>query len=277
MLDNLSVEELFNKMVEDVPTGKEKDASYKNVGAVVEQSTLDRLSAEMSDDELLKQAAVGNYILNTIVEGLIPQLEKWASTSLMEKIAVGTSNAISGYLRESQSNPEQGVDEIMRSEDKMHKDNGKGKVLHYVGGSETSGATVKGGGSMPEGGDGEAHGPVHKLSAAKLVYKIKRAMLEDDLARYQELEAKAKSGQISPEEQAELQELEQKLMALAQQQGGQGAPGGAPPGGDAGGGAPPADAGGGAPAPGGGMGGFEHTGSKMAAVKALLRNYFPEA
>ena len=266
MLDNLSVEELFNKMVEDEPTGKEKDASYKHSGAVVEQSTLDRINAETSDEELLKQAAIGNYIADTIMS----RMEPW----ILEKVAVGTSNAISGYLRESQSNPEQGVDEIMRSEDKMFKDNGKGKVLHYVGGSETSGATVKGGGSMPEGGDGEAHGAVHKLSGAKLVYKIKRAMLEDDLARYQELEAKAKSGQISPEEQAELQELEQKLMALAQQQGGQGAPGadaGGAPGADAGGGAPPADAGG-APMGGGGMGG-----GKLAAVKQLLKGYFPEA
>lgn len=272
MLDGLSVEELFNKMVEDVPTGKEKDASFKNAGALIEQGTLDRINAEVSDEELLKQAAVGKYLADTIIESL----EKWASTTLMEKIAVGTSNAISGYLRESESNPNAGVDEIMRSEDRMHKDNSKGRVAPFLSGDEVHGAVNKGGGGMPEGGDGVAVGKINKLSRASMVHKIKKAMLEDDLARYQELEAKEKSGAISPEEQAELQELEQKLMALAQQQGGQGA--GAP-----GAGAPQPDQASPQPQGAGGMGGPEggmqvtaSRTAKVASIKELLNRYFPE-
>jgi hypothetical protein len=105
---------------------------------------------------------------------------------------------------------------------------------------------------------------------AKVASFLKHAELEQDLARYQELEQKAASGMLSPEEKQELEMLRNKLMAAAGAQGG--APGGAPA--DMGGGGAPA----GGP-PGGSMGSFGDGapaaagGDKVAAVNALLDRY----
>lgn len=104
---------------------------------------------------------------------------------------------------------------------------------------------------------------------------VKQAELEADLARYQELEAKAASGMLSPEEKQELEMLRNKLMAAAGQGG---APGGAPM--DAGGGGA---AGAGGPPPGS-MGSFgdgtapsepKTAAEKLAAVNALIARYLP--
>ena len=285
---SLTIEELFQQMQSD-DSGKEKTASYREVSSsVLESEVLQRIKDEMTDEDLAKQAAAATYsaeIMADVVIGRVSEFLKTAQVQIMEnamryameKAAVGTSNAISGWLRESQYNKGDATEQML-AEDRLGRDN-KSKSESYFNGSETRGASVSGGGHS-EGGDGEptrntCGSTVHKLSAAKVAGKIKRAMLEEDLARYQELEQKKESGQISPEEEQELQELEQKLMALAQQQQGGGQPGaeqggGAPP--DAGGGAP---GGGGAPPPQGGMAGGPLD-AKLAAVKASVAKYFQD-
>ena len=285
---SLTIEELFQQMQCD-DSGKEKTASYKGESSsLLEKEVLQRIRNEMSDEDLAKHAAAGEYVAQVITDLVVSNVSEFlkkaevgiierALNLAMEKVAVGTSNVISGYLRESQFNKGDATEQML-AEDKFGRDN-KSRSESYFNGSETRGATVSGGGRS-EGGDGEATSntsgsTVHKLSSANMTYKIKRAMLEEDLARYQELEAKKQSGQIAPEEEQELQELEQKLMALAQQQqGGGGAPGqeagGPPPGAGA-----PEQAG---PPQGGGSGGMDHYASadKLAAVRATVAKFFNE-
>jgi hypothetical protein len=268
----MKIEELFSKLIEDENLGKSKTASYTDgSNALVEEEVLRKLASEVSEEEYEKQAAdaiyAGKVIAKVVVEKVAEFLEK-RDKDFFQKIAVGSSDVISGWLREVKPN-RGAADDQMRDEDK-HGHDGKGRVSSFFGGNETVGASVKGGG-IPEGGDGEritdlGGNTVKKLSAARAIRMIKRAMLEDDLARYQELEAKEQSGQLSPEEEQELHEIEQKLMALAQQQG---AAGGAPAPG-AGAEASPAPAGG---PQAGGMGSDCDPG-KVAAAKQILAKYF---
>lgn len=117
----------------------------------------------------------------------------------------------------------------------------------------------------------EAYIQEQRVKAAEF---LKHAELEQDLARYQELEQKAASGMLAPEEKQELEMLRNKLMAAAGAGGG-GAPGGGAPadGGGAPGGGPPGG-GGGAPGSMGSFGDGTVPGEdKTAAVKALLSKY----
>lgn len=117
-----------------------------------------------------------------------------------------------------------------------------------------------------------------KTAQAEVSAFLKQAELEQDLARYEELQAKKAAGALTPEEEQELQMLEQKLMAAAQGAAGGAAPGaGAPAGGMPGEAGPP---GGGAPmGPGGSMGdGMTLTAAeKKAAVQALINKHIKKA
>jgi hypothetical protein len=299
---------------------------------------MNKIAQSMDADEILKQAAAarvsGNIMADVILEKFAHNMgpviahavhEKIASLlpdvvaaivpaavqCALEKIAIGTSSAMSGSLSRSVTN-DGPANELQMSNDKVDR-SGKDRVAPYLHNDTVEGAQVSGG-SSPEGGAGykpEGWGSIAKLSAAKAqvdrymleaehekdvylakvasapnctkeAYKtakqtakayikeakanaltfLKQAELEADLARYQELEAKAQAGTLSPAEQQEMDMIRQKLMAAAQSA--QGGAGGPPPGGPPAGG-PPA----GGPPPGGSMGDEE----KMAAVRSLLNQY----
>jgi hypothetical protein len=197
----MSVDDLIN-MIQD-EDGKEKVGfSQSDQEDTSNVELFNKIAEEMNADEVLKQAQAskisGNIIADIVLEKVASNLtpvvtqaiqEKIASLlpeivaavvpptvgMALEKIAIGTSSAISGNL--SSSTPNQGAaNDLQMKEDAHNRGNYGGKVDKYFHTAETHGATVSGG-STGEGGVGEkltnlSGSMVHKLSADQQINKF---------------------------------------------------------------------------------------------------------
>lgn len=170
--------------------------SRSDVTDTANADLLSKLAEDMNADEIVKQAAAarvsGNIMAEIILEKVASQLAPSVASAIhekiasllpkvvesivpaavelaLQKIAVGTSSAISGNLVKSVAN-DGSANDVQWEEDRIGKGM-KGKTDKYWGAEETSGASVSGGGAGAlDGGAGdrpEGFQPVHKLSSAR--------------------------------------------------------------------------------------------------------------
>lgn len=186
-VDDAATSELLEKVASEMDAGeiRKAAAAAKLSGNIMADVILEKIASQLAPATANAVHEKIASILPQVVASVVP----YVVNDVLQKLAVGTSTAITGYSQKAVPNDES-AGAVQIANDKVGK--GKGdRTAKYWGAEMTSGASVEGGGAGAlEGGAGEkpeAWEPVHKLSAAKA--KINQYLKKHELEKNAYLKA----------------------------------------------------------------------------------------
>lgn len=188
--------------------------SHEDQAMVEELAMLDKVAAEMDQDELMKVAGAAKLTGEIVGDVVLAKLAAALPTLIyqtLEKIAVGDSEVISGATRESQQDADPRTQTM--AEDQLGKSEEPVGARNMAYAERTEGASASGGEHASHQGDpiSNTHGnTVGKVANAAMGYGVgdEGGSPEEIL---QALMAKQQSGErLTPEEERLLQELMQQ-------------------------------------------------------------------